>query len=201
MPKFNLSTTDNPATNYQNGLLPQRNLPGSWYQDSSSRSNLANFQLSSENRRILTKTKNFSFKTCSRDDFPAYTPELQKKFFHWSKELGWGIPASTIKTIFTQHIFNYFYIWYDAEGRDVAYSVCYSSDSVFHIAYVFYDPSLSHGDLPIRLALQAAIDCHQNNLKYCYLGRFDADTKMGYYKRNFPGFEYFKDGQWLTFQH
>ena len=41
--------------NYEHGLLPQRNTKNYWYSDSSCRSNLNDFSLSSENRRIIDK--------------------------------------------------------------------------------------------------------------------------------------------------
>ncbi|MFA5532556.1 MAG: hypothetical protein WDA13_03090 [Candidatus Shapirobacteria bacterium] len=195
MTQFNLNTTDSIEVNYQNGLLPQRNQKDLWYQESSSRSNLNNFNLTSENRRILRKTENFSFEKINLKDF-KYDLSIQKKIFNWIKEIGWDFPISSIKTIFTNHIFNYLYIWKDEKNQEVAYSICYFSDTISHIAYVFYDPKYNHSNLPIRLVIQTIIDSHQAKLNYCYLGRFSPNT--GFYKRNMPGFEYFENHQWLT---
>lgn len=195
MTQFNLNTTDSIEVNYQNGLLPQRNQKDLWYQESSSRSNLNNFNLTSENRRILRKTENFSFEKINLKDF-KYDLSIQKKIFNWVKEIGWDFPISSIKTIFTNHIFNYLYIWKDEKNQEVAYSICYFSDTISHIAYVFYDPKYNHSNLPIRLVIQTIIDSHQAKLNYCYLGRFSPNT--GFYKRNMPGFEYFENHQWLT---
>ena len=195
MTQFNLNTTDSIEVNYQNGLLPQRNQKDLWYQESSSRSNLKNFNLTSENRRILRKTENFSFEKINLKDF-KYDLSIQKKIFNWIKEIGWDFPTSSIKTIFTNHIFNYLYIWKDEKNQEVAYSICYFSDTISHIAYVFYDPKYNHSNLPIRLVIQTIIDSHQAKLNYCYLGRFSPNT--GFYKRNMPGFEYFENHQWLT---
>jgi len=185
----NLDTIDN---NYANGLLPQRNSPGVFYQDTSCRSNLADFLLDSENRRIIRKTDQYSFKTIPLSDF-ILTPEIQKQIHSWVKELGWDFPTSSIKTIFTRHIFNQINIWF-LDQKPIAYLVCYSDNHISHAAYVFYDPSYSHNDLPIRIVLQFIIDCHQNNLKFAYLGRFSKTT--GYYKRTMPGFEYYNNQQW-----
>ena len=175
--------------NYQNGLLPQRNSAGTFYQESSCRSSLAKFSLSSENRRILRKTDNFTFEISSI----FFNLDIQKRIFGWLKELEWDFPISSVKQVFTKHIFNYLYVW-KLNDRVVAYSVCYFSPTISHIAYVFYDPVYSHGDLPIRLVLQFIIDSRQKGLTYAYLGRFSKDS--GYYKRTMPGFEYFKDNQW-----
>ena len=194
---FNIKNNNTIEENYQQGLLPQRTQKDLWYQQSSCRSNLSNFQLNSENRRIIRKTDNFTFKKISLKDF-QYTPEFQKKIFNWTKELNWDFPVSSIKTIFNNHIFNQLYIWKDENNQEIAYSLCYFSPKISHIAYVFYNPQYQNNNLSIRLVLQTIIDSHQLGLKYSYLGRFS--DSIGYYKRTMPGFEYFKDKQWLPYK-
>jgi arginyl-tRNA--protein-N-Asp/Glu arginylyltransferase len=194
---LSLSTTDESIEkNYQNGLLPQRNQKGLFYQDSSCRSQLSKFELSSENKRILKKTDVFKHKKILLSDF-NFTLETQKQIYHWIKLLGWDFPISSVKHIFSNHIFNQLYVWQDENQQTIAYSVCYFSSSISHIAYVFYDPKYSKTNLPIRLSLQVIIDSHQLGLKYCYLGRFS--PPIGFYKRNFPGFEYFHDNIWSLY--
>lgn len=196
MPDFNIQNQVSAEENYHSGLLPQRNHRNFWYRDTSSRSNLiSNLQLSSENRRIINKTQEFSFELVNLKNF-SFTLETQKQIHSWAKQLDWDFPVSSVKTIFTQHIFNYVYVWKNSLGETIAYSLCYFSDTISHIAYVFYDPKFSHGNLPIRLVIQAVIDSHDRKLKYCYLGRFSPTT--GFYKRNMPGFEYFNSDtkQW-----
>lgn len=198
MTQFNIKNNNSIEANYQIGLLPQRNQKDFWYQESSSRSNLKNFNLSSENRRIIKKTQNFSFQKIQLKDF-KYNLSIQKKIFNWIKQLEWDFPSSSIKTVFTDHIFNYLYVWKDENNEEIAYSICYFSNTISHIAYVFYNPKYSHSNLPIRLVIQTIIDSHELNLDYCYLGRFSQDT--GFYKRNMPGFEYFKDNQWTQYNN
>ena len=198
MTQFNLKNTNNIDQNYKNGLLPQRNDKNLFYSQSSSRSNLKNFNLNSENRRILRKTEDFIFKKMLLKDFD-YNFKVQKEISTWIKTLGWNFPVSSIKNVFKNHIFNYLYIWKDKQKNIIAYSLCYFSKDVSHIAYVFYNPELAHGNLPIRLVLQVIIDSQNLGLKYCYLGRFSQDT--GFYKRNMPGFEYFENNQWLPYKN
>jgi len=175
---------------YSQGLLPQRNNKDYFYQDTSCRSDLTNLSLSSENRRIISKTNNFTYQKVPI----FYNLEIQKKIFSWLKILKWNFPISSVKNIFTNHIFNFVYIWQDENKNIIAYSVCYFNKNISHIAYVFYDPKYDHSNLPIRLVLQTIIDSHNQQLKYCYLGRFSQTT--GYYKRNMPGFEYYQNSQW-----
>lgn len=198
MSQFNLKTSKSIEENYQNGLLPQRNNKDLFYLQTSSRSNLANFNISSENRRILRKTEDLTFKKISLKNFD-YDLKTQKEIFNWIKTLGWKYPTSSVKNVFKKHIFNYLYIWKDKQNNIIAYAICYFSKNISHIAYVFYNPDFSHGNLPIRLVLQVVVDSHNLNLKYCYLGRFSTDT--GFYKRNMPGFEYFANNQWLAYNN
>lgn len=195
---FNQTNLLSPEENYNSGFLPQRNAKNYWYSDSSGRSNLTKFSLSSENRRIISKTSNYRYQLIPLSEF-KYTPFIQKTIYKWIKEIGWNFPISSVKTIFTNHIFNYVYIWLDKDNNAVAYSICYFSKSISHISYVFYNPKLSHDNLPIRLSLQAIIDSHEKKLDYCYLGRFNPEVKLGYYKRELPGFEYFKDNNWIKY--
>ena len=197
---YNIQNNLSIGENYQNGLLPQRNLKNSFYQDEnfSSRCDLNLFQLSSENRRIFKKTEDFTFKKVLLSDFD-YTPSVQKQLTVWVKKLGWTFPSSSIKTVFTDHIFNYLYICFDKNNQICAYSICYIDQEISHIAYVFYDPQYAHNDLPIRLSLQVVQDSFDTHLKYCYLGRFNPNTKLGFYKRNFPAFQYFTNGQWISY--
>jgi arginyl-tRNA--protein-N-Asp/Glu arginylyltransferase len=196
MTKFNIKSSDSIDQNYQAGLLPQRNDKNAFYQESSCRSDLSDFILSSENRRILRKTDEFTFQKINLKDFD-YNSEVQKQIFSWLKKLEWNFPISSVKNIFTNHIFNYVYVWKNKENKIITYALCYFSPEISHIAYVFYDPEYSHGNLPIRLVLQVIIDSQSQNLKYCYLGRFSQTT--GYYKRNMPGFEYFDNNKWAPY--
>lgn len=195
MSQFNIKNNNSIEENYNLGFLPQRNQLNSWYSETSCRSNLSKFELSSENRRIMNKTQNFSFQKIKLSDF-QYSSDIQKQIFNWIKELEWDFPISSVKQIFTNHIFNYVYVWKTEDEQIAAYAVCYFSNEISHIAYVFYNPKFSHDNLPIRLVLQVIIDSHDLGLKYCYLGRFSESN--GFYKRNMPGFEYFKDNHWQT---
>jgi len=199
---YNIKNDLSIEDNYKQGLLPQRNSKLFFYKDDnySCRSNLDSFKLSSENKRILNKSNQFTFKKIPLSEF-NYDLDTQKKISSWVKKLNWDFPTSSIKTLFTNHIFNYLYIWQDQKDQIVAYSICYFDEKFSHIAYVFYNPTYAHQDLPIRLALQVVIDSANLNLKYCYLGRFNPDTKLGYYKRNFPGFQYYLDNQWTSYKN
>ena len=191
---FNIPATQDHQSLYQQGLLPQRNNKDYFYQESSCRSNLQSFSLSSENRRIINKTADFSFEKIDLANF-SFDLSIQKNIHSWIKQLGWDFPISSVKYLFTQHFFNQLFIW-KKDQEIVGYALGYYHQNFSHIGYVFYDPKFAHHDLPIRMVLEAIIDSSKLNLDYCYLGRFDLDKKIGYYKRNLPGFEYYYQNSW-----
>ena len=199
MPTYNLKNQLTPDQNYRQGLLPQRNKKGLYYRQTSCRSCLDNFSLNSENRRIINKTQDFSSKLIPLKDF-VLTPAIKKTITAWTKKLNWNFPPSSIKNVFSHHIFTHLYIWQNKNQQTIAYSLCYFSDQISHIAYVFYNPDLAHSNLPIRLTLQTIIDSQTKGLKFCYLGRFS--LKNGYYKRNMPGFEVYdyQKKLWLSYK-
>jgi arginyl-tRNA--protein-N-Asp/Glu arginylyltransferase len=177
---------------YSQGYLPQRNQKDLYYLSTSCRSNLSSFSLSSENRRILNKTSSYIFQKLKLSDF-TFNPTTKKQISLWIKTLGWDFPISSVKTIFTEHLFNQLYIWQEGDTV-IGYAICLDTPTFSHIAYVFYQPEYSRTNLPIRMVLQFIIDSQLDGKKYCYLGQFSKDT--GYYKRTMPGFEYFFNGSW-----
>jgi len=196
MPNYNLPKPESIENAYSHGMLPQRNDPNLFYRESSCRSNLKNFNLSSENKRIINKTTNFSYTIDDLANF-NYTKDIQKRIHQWVKLLSWNIPTTTVRTIFTKHLFNQVYSWYDNTNIPIAYGLCLKTEHIGHIGYVFYDPEYSHSNLPIRMVLQFVIDCQKNNLEYAYLGRFSEEN--GFYKRNMPGFEYYHQNSWQKY--
>ncbi|MCL4383905.1 hypothetical protein M1116_00455 [Patescibacteria group bacterium] len=195
MPAFNLTPTDSLPHIYQQGLLPQRNQKGLFYQSTSCRSNLHEYSLSSENRRILKKTDQFHYERTPLNSF-TLTAENLKTIHHWLSLLKWDFPTSSVKTVFNNHIFNELYIW-QQNDLIIGYAICLVTPAMSHIAYVFYDPSYQRLNLPIRMVLQVIVDSYHQGLDYCYLGQFSPDT--GFYKRNMPGFEVFDNGDWVKY--
>jgi len=184
---------------YENGFLPQRQNSHIFYknpQKPSSRALLKNLTLSSENKRILKRTDHYQHRLLAQKDF-VYDFSLQKKLKDWTKNMNWGIKTSSIKTIFTNHIFNFFYVWETAH-QPLAYAAVLKTPAFSHIAYVFYNPKNPDlRNLPIRMVLQTCIDAHNSNQAYCYFGTFSKEK--GYYKRNMPGFQYYKKGIWTPY--
>ncbi|MCL5090744.1 MAG: hypothetical protein M1514_01905, partial [Patescibacteria group bacterium] len=76
---------------YQNGFLPIRNKPNVYYLSRNVRVNLSEFELSSENRRILKKTEDIESDLLWLHEF-SYTAEVQKFCKGYSeKRFGQGV--------------------------------------------------------------------------------------------------------------
>lgn len=203
MNKYNISVATNQSDiekAYSQGMLPQRNKKGLFYIESSCRSFLKGANLSSENKRIIKKTNHFSSNLQTIYDF-EFNHLVQKQTHVWSKNLSWNFPTKSIKTIFQNHIFNYVYTWKHNQ-KTIAYAICFFGENLSHIAYVFYDPSYQKDNLVNIMLLKTIIDSQQKDLDYCYLGRFDPDKNIGYYKRDMPGFQIFnkQSKTWQTYK-
>jgi len=184
---------------YQEGFLPQRKDPETFYKNSnqpSSRSDLSFKNISSENRRILKHTDGFQYRLLPLVNL-NYDHRLQKTLKNMAKDMDWDIKTASIKTIFTGHIFNHVYVW-KLKEEVVAYALIHQAVDFSHIAYVFYSPQENLKNLPVRMVLQTVIDSQKKGHKYCYLGTFSQDR--GYYKRNMPSFEYYSPTDWISYE-
>ncbi len=181
---------------YNLGFLPFRNKKDLFYLSRSCRSNLKQIEqnnlFSSENRRIIKKTKNFSFNFIEQKSF-KYNLEVQKQCRFWAKARNWQISVSSIKKLFSGDFFNWI-LEVKKQEKTIAYSIILKEGSLAHWAYVFYDPEFSNRDLVIRMGLEVINWAKQAGLDLVYLGTCYGES--GYYKRNFPGFEFFNGFSW-----
>jgi arginyl-tRNA--protein-N-Asp/Glu arginylyltransferase len=203
MKKFNISIPTNTTdieNAYNQGMLPQRNKKGLFYFESSCRSRLSETILNSENKRIIRKTSSFSHTLKSQKDF-VFDHQIQKNCHFWAKNLSWQFPTKSIKTVFTNHIFNYIYTWSHLD-KQIAYAICLFTKNISHIAYVFYNPIYQKENLVNAMVLKTITDSQDKLLDYCYLGRFDPQKNIGYYKRDMPGFQVFNQQKqiWQTYK-
>ena len=203
MNKFNISIPTNIPdieNAYDHGMLPQRNKRGLFYIDSSCRSQLKQLTLTSENKRVIRKTSSFSCIRETTQDF-KFDHVVQKNCHFWAKSLSWQFPTKSIKTVFTDHIFNYIYTWKHNQ-KIIAYAVCLFTSNISHIAYVFYNSSYQKQNLVNAMVLKTITDSFDKSLNYCYLGRFDPQKNIGYYKRDMPAFQVFNqhDQIWQTYK-
>lgn len=183
---------------YENGLLPIRSIPSVYFLSRSVRVDLSKFDLSSENRRILKKTKNFSSKVISLSDF-NYSSMVQKMCSSYADEkLGKDVlPTSTIRAIFKNGVYNNIIVFTDnSSGREVGYAVCYINKNLIQYAFSFYELKYLKDNLGARMMLEAVLWSKTNDKSYIYLG--SCYSRESLYKTEYKGVEFFNGFTWST---
>jgi leucyl-tRNA---protein transferase len=183
--------TANVAAQYAKGYLFGRREKGDMYQTRSLRVNLEQFELSSENRRVLKKFPELKIELVTLP-YPNYTWEIHQlgKTFYAEKFGDGTMSASKIKAMFTQPQQNNMthVVVVKIDMEIVGYALAYASEKILHYAYPFYKPQYMNTNLGIAM-MTAVIDwCKQKNYEYVYLGSI-ADHKAKY-KLQFSGLEW-----------
>ena len=179
---------------YEMGFLQFRSKENLYYLCRSVRVNLDQFELSSENRRILRKTEKFDYQLVRLDKF-EYAPLIQKSCKDWfNQKFGGGkISAAAIRKIFTAGIFTHIFVWH-FDKKIVGYAIVYINESLVHYAHVFYNPALSKENLGARMILAAVLWAKENRKRYIYLGT--CYSRAALYKTEFTGVEFFDGFCW-----
>lgn len=181
---------------YENGFLPIRSLLDVYYLSRNIRVDLDKFEVSSENRRILKKTTDFEFDLIPLSEF-VYTPEIQKFCKNYAEQkLGKGLfPTAAIKSIFTNKIFNYVFVFKEIVlQRLIGYAVCFISRNFLQYAHAFYDLAYLPENLGARMMLEAILWAKRSHKKYAYLGTCYEPGAL--YKTEFKGVEFFNGFRW-----
>ncbi len=184
---------------YENGFIFTRISKGLMHQTRSLRLNIGDFELSSENRRILKKMPGISMKQLSLP-LPQYDFTIGKmaKDFYDTK-FGPGImSAQKIKEMLTDENKSNFNLLLKFENDNsthptTGYTITYSSPSILHYSYPFYNLEYPK-DTGMIMMLMAIQHAKISNLKYIYLGSLQRPTDT--YKLQFSGLEWFDGTTW-----
>lgn len=182
---------------YEAGFLPIRNQPGVYYLSRSLRVDLVKFELSSENRRILNKTADFTYDVVPLSEF-EYTPVVQKFCKDYmDQRFGKGyLTAAGVKNIFQKGVYSHVFVWRKVGFPEpVGYAVCFINETLLQYAHVFYDLELLESNIGIRMILQAAIWAKENGKEFAYLGTVYNQSNYSY-KTEFSGFQFFNGFRW-----
>jgi len=179
---------------YASGFLPIRSLPDVYYLSRSLRVDLSQFSLSSENRRILKKTENFSAELLPLAQF-FYNTEVQKLCRDYAQErLGKGaLPVPAIRSVFSGRVYTHVLV-FKGEQKPVGYAVCFINDSLLQYAHAFYALAHLNENLGARMILEAVGWAKENKRKYAYLGTCYEEKAL--YKTEFRGGEFFNGFSW-----
>ncbi|MEK7609669.1 MAG: hypothetical protein AAB470_00920 [Patescibacteria group bacterium] len=184
---------------YNQGYVFTRLGKGVMHQTRSVRINLAKFEPTSENKRILKKV----------DDIAMQEVTLPYGEYHWSlgklaqdfyeAKFGSGIMSTQkVKEMLTdkeKSNFNILLIFSNPQDI-IGYVICYLDSEIIHYSYPFYDLGKSSKDMGLGMMTKTIQYAKGKGLKYAYLGSLQRSGDT--YKIQFDGLEWFDGKSWQT---
>ncbi|MFH1291656.1 MAG: hypothetical protein ABIH87_00445 [bacterium] len=166
---------------------------GEMYQTRGLRIDLSEFELNSENRRILKKTQDVKMRTCPVP-YNNYHWSIHKlgKDFYTTKFGHKTFSANKIKELMTDALKSNFNIIF--AYNDLGYCISLQTIQLVHYCYPFYDLKKSDKNMGLGMMLQAILYAKNNHKKYIYLGSASRPTDT--YKLQFKGLEWFDGKDW-----
>lgn len=196
---------------YEKGYVFTRIGKGVMQQTRSLRIDLSNFELRSENRRILKKLPDYHSDSVKLplSEYDFSLGKMAKDFY--DTKFGSGIiSAQKIKEMLTDAVksnFNLFLQFHketsptnkneiSADQSGSGYTICYVNDTILHYSYPFYDLEKCSKDTGLAMMINAIKFAKESGLKYIYLGSLQRPTDV--YKLQFAGLEWFDGKDWST---
>jgi arginyl-tRNA--protein-N-Asp/Glu arginylyltransferase len=188
---------EKPSDIFNAGFLPSSHQLDRFYLCRQIRVNLARFELSSENRRILRKGAGINVELVPREQFD-YTP-ARREFFKNYADAKFGQDVMTfgrLDSLFSSPIISHLLIFTDGPtGAEIGVAtLLVEAAALAFYYYAFYDlnfPNRSLGMFMMTSAAQlfAARGCKQLYLGTCY-------SAHALYKTQFAGVEFFNGFRW-----
>ncbi|MFB6226449.1 MAG: hypothetical protein ABEJ02_03795 [Candidatus Paceibacteria bacterium] len=183
---------------YDQGYVFTRLGNGTMDQTRSLRVDIDKFTLSSENKRVLRKTENISFRKeiLPYSDYHWSIHKMGKEFYDQFEE---GLfSANKIKELMTKpdkSDFNIVFIYSD-DGQDLGYCISLETGNIIHYSYPFYNREQSPNNMGMGMMVRAIIYSKESNKNYLYLGA--AQRPGDTYKLQFEGLEWFTGDRWSS---
>jgi arginyl-tRNA--protein-N-Asp/Glu arginylyltransferase len=185
---------------YDKGFVFTRVDRGIMNQTRSFRIDLAAYESSSENRRILRKTEHLAL---SSEPIPysAYTWKIGKLAKDFYEKFGDKVSsANKTKEMLTdgkKSNFNKLLLYTDQKsGETVGYVISYESDGIFHYSFPFYIEDANESSRGLGMMTKAIERAKAAGKKYVYLGSLQRPSDT--YKLQFAGGEWFDGEKWQT---
>jgi arginyl-tRNA--protein-N-Asp/Glu arginylyltransferase len=188
---------ETPADIFDAGFLPSSRQLDRFYLCRQVRVDLAKFNPSSENRRIIRKGKGIGVKLVPRNQFD-YRPE-RREFFKTYADIKFGKDVMTFErldALFASPIISHLLVFTDNEtGKEVGVATLYmEGKALAFYYYAFYDLNYYGRNLGMFMMTSAAALFAGSNVKYLYLGTCYSETAL--YKTQFAGAEFFNGFRW-----
>jgi len=184
---------------YDAGYVFTRVDKGIMNQTRSLRINLNQFEMSSENRRILKNNDYIELEVCvlPYKDYSWEIGRLAKDFY---EKRDADFSANKIKEILTDDAksnFNTLLVFRDTrDGSIIGYAICYVNDSIIHYSYPFYRESEREPSRGLAMMIQTILWAKESGKKIAYLGSLQRPSDT--YKLQFKGEDWFDGKEWQT---
>lgn len=189
-------TSDTLGKLYDAGYLPYSGAKGSkdiFYMARSARVVLADFTLTSENRRIAKKFDGrFTKERIPFSDFEITEDFLTFCLTYFAQKHGEkAMPKERLRHILSMGIISHLIV-YRSAGSIVAYVLEAVEETLRHYWFSFYDLSLAKQSLGLWLMLDCVRDAKATSAEHYYLGTVYGEKAL--YKTNFEPLQWW-DGQ------
>lgn len=188
---------ERPSDIFNAGFLPSSRDLDRFYLCRHIRVKLPEFELSSENRRILRKCAGVEVKLKPRRQFD-YTPE-RRQFFKTYADSKFGMGAMTFErldSLFAAPIVSHLLVFTDAaDGRELGVATMYFPGSeMAYYYFAFYDLGWHARNLGMFMMTSAVAQFKECGCAYLYLGTCYSQNAL--YKTQFAGVEFFNGFRW-----
>lgn len=185
---------------YDEGYVFTRIDKGVMNRTRSFRITLPQFELSSENRRILRKSAHLAL---SLESIPynAYSWEIGKLAKDFYEKFGDSVfTANKIKEVLTdaqKSNFNRLFVFTNTiTGKAVGYCIAFESKDIIHYSYPFYIEESAEPSRGLGMMTAVISWAKEMKKKYVYLGSLQRPSDT--YKLQFTGSEWFDGTKWQT---
>lgn len=186
-----------PSDIFNAGFLPSSRQLDRFYLCRQIRVNLAKFEPSSENRRILRKGAGIKVELVPRAQFD-YTP-ARREFFKRYADTKFSSKSMTyerLDSLFSTPIISHLLVFTDtATGAEIGVATLYVEDATLaYYYYAFYDLNFPNRSLGMFMMTSAAELFAARGCRHLYLGTCYAENAL--YKTQFSGGEFFNGFRW-----
>lgn len=189
-----LEDGERPASAFSRGFLPSLPDLSRFYLCRQVRVDLARFQPSSENRRILRKGAGIRCEIVDRREF-RWTDERREFCFAYASRR-WTSPPSPerIDRIFSNPITTHVGVFQDARGNEAGIVSLFRDDKTWFYSNAFYDADHELGSLGVFLMTETVRQLSESGASHLHLGT--CYSRSALYKTRFPGVEFFNGFRW-----
>jgi len=186
-----------PADLFEAGFLPWARGLDRFYLCRNVRVQLAKFQTSSENRRILRKGEGIAMKLVPRAEFD-FTPARRERYLQYA-EARFGrnvMPPERLELVFHSPVTTHLLVFTDTKSdAEVGVVVLYlEAPRLGHYRFAFYDLDYFDRNLGMFMMTSAVAFFAERGFKYLYLGTCYSQKAL--YKTQFVGAEFFNGFLW-----